>query len=131
MKKFLTYSMLVVALFFSVALMCNRDVIDYELFSLNITNLQADEKPSSSENHFFLSSSDFRLPCQGNEQIRLSVSLPGSLFRMDPHSNAFRINLFSKLACQKFYTFFNSFLLQSARKQLKGYYLFHLCKLLI
>jgi len=132
MKKFHSYGLLVVALFFSVALTCNRDVIDSELFSLKTTsNLLADENSSSVEDHFFLSSSDFRLPCQGNEQIRLSVSSPGSLFRIDPHSNIFRIKLFSKLAYQKFYTFSNSFLLQSARKQLKGYYLFHLCKLLI
>jgi len=124
--------MLVVALFFSVAMMCNNEVIDSEHFCLTMTSdSQANENPSSAENHSFLSTSDFHFPCQGNEQIRLTVTSPGSLFRMDPYSNAFRTNLFSKLAVQKFYTFFNSFLLQSARKQLKGYYLFHLCKLLI
>jgi len=81
---------------------------------------------------YFSSSDLFQAVGVNNEQIRLSNSLQNFSHRVLPSLlNAFRIQHSMQLTQQKFCTGTTAFLLNSANKQLDGYYLYHLRKLLI
>ena len=97
------------------------------------TNLQANQQ-SSDEQHpsYFTAGSLFLSAGINNEQLRLSHSLQNISYRIYPSLlNAFRTNHSTQLVHQKIFTGNALFLLNSAKKQMDGYYLYHLRKLLI
>lgn len=68
----------------------------------------------------------------GNERTNISEpgqTIPGAA--ANSASNSLRINHLQQIHHQLYNTGNNFYLLQSAFKQLNGYYLYHLCKLLI
>jgi len=81
----------------------------------------------------FFSASDLMLSAgMNNEQIKLTHSGQNVSYRNFPSSlNAFRIHHSTQIGNQKFFTRSTLFLRNSANKQLNGYYLYHLRKLLI
>jgi len=67
-----------------------------------------------------------------NEQIRLTNSLQNFSYRVLPSlQNPFRIQHSTQITKQIYFTGTTAYLLNSANKQLDGYYLYHLRKLLI
>lgn len=129
MKRFLAYSFVVIALFFGVI-----STSAFRNVSFATVTAASDHKQSFPNHHqsFFSTADLFLSAGVNNEQIRLSNSLQNCSYRVLPSLlNTFRINHSIQLSLQKFFTGTTAFLLNSANKQLDGYYLYHLRKLLI
>jgi len=127
MKRFLAYSFVAVALFFGV-------VSTSAFRNVSSVTAASDHKQSFPNHHqsFFSAADLFLSAGVNNEQIRLSNSVQNCSSRVLPSLlNVFRINHSIQLSLQKFVTGTTAFLLNSANKQLDGYYLYHLRKLLI
>ena len=129
MKRFLTCCILAVTLFTGVAttLTSGKECV-------NTIHSSYDQQQTVPSHHSsFFSATDFLLLVGlNNEQIQLTNSLQNVSYRIFPSMlNAFRIQHSIKTGNQKFFIRSVLFLLNSANKQLDGYYLFHLCKLLI
>ena len=131
MKSFITTCLLAIALLVGVT------TISVERFGSNITQQNTTTEQPTLANHFsnekqaFLSSTNIQPYAFANEQIRLSFSAQNVSVRIFSISNASRIIYSSQLANRKFHTADFSYSLQFANKQLAGYYLYHLRKLLI
>jgi len=128
MKRFITICLVVVALLSAITtsrVRVNETVVDKA--GLNSQqSLPVERQSGFNANDLFLSVGI------GNPQIRLSHLFQYLSLRLTPSlSNLSRINHSVQVDQQKFATCSLSFLLKSAFNQLNGYYLFHLCKLLI
>lgn len=129
MKRFLTPILLAVILFAGITgpfVSGNKTVLSVVESSL--------PKQSFPDNHHssFESVDLFVSVGLRNEQIRLTNFFQQASFRLLPSlSNSFRINYSTQLSHQLYTTFRLTFLRKSAFKQLDGYYLYHLRKLLI
>jgi len=125
----MTYCFVVIALSFGVISVCmfrSEPVLPE-------TNFQGNRQ-SSQEQHpsFFTAGSLFLSAGINNEQLRLSHSMQNVSYRIYPSLlNAFRTNHSTQLVHQKIFTGNAVFILSSAKKQMDGYYLYHLRKLLI
>lgn len=129
MKRFFTYCLLSVALFMGVAF---TFVSRNESVKLDVSQITTN-KPSADEHQSVFSATDLFLSvAAGNEQIRLSHSFQYVTSRLLPSlSNLFRINHSVQLMNSQYCIGYTGFLLKSAYKQLDGYYLYYLRKLLI
>ncbi len=129
MKRFFTYCLLAVTLFVGVtatSVFRNEHIVPNTGLTGHQRSLPDQRQSSFTANDLFLSVG------MGNEQIRLTHSLQNLSFRVLPSlSNASRIIHSTQLVHQKFFTGYTIFLLKSAFKQLDGYYLYYLRKLLI
>jgi len=85
----------------------------------------------TNERQCFFSSTNTHPYAFANEQIRLTFSSQNVSVRTFSISNTSRIIYSIQLANRKFHSADSSFLLHFATKQLVGYYLYHLRKLLI
>ncbi len=96
-------------------------------------NQIATNKPLADQHQSVFSATDLFLSvAAGNEQIRLSHSFQYVTSRLLPSlSNLFRINHSVQLMNSQYCIGYTGFLLKSAYKQLDGYYLYYLRKLLI
>lgn len=131
MKYFISTCLLAFALFLGVNTI---SVVQYE--SNCADQKIAAEHPTltnhlSNERQVFLSSTNFQPYAFANEQISISFSSQNVSIRAFSSSNASRIIYSSQLTNREFRAADSSFSLQFANKQLAGYYLYHLCKLLI
>jgi phenylalanyl-tRNA synthetase beta subunit len=125
----MTYCFVVIALSYGVISVCmfkSEPVIP--------VTYSHENQQSSQEQHpsFFTSGSLFLSVGINNEQLRLSHSMQNVSYRIYPSLlNAFRTNHSTQLVDQKIFTGNAVFILNSAKKQMDGYYLYHLRKLLI
>ena len=129
MKRFLAYYFVVIALFIGVV-----STTAFRNISTATVTAVANHKQSFPNPHqsFFSAADLFLSAGMNNEQIRLTNSIQNCSFRVLPSLfNTFRINHSIQLSLQKFFTGTTAFLLNSSYKQLDGYYLYHLRKLLI
>ena len=129
MKRFAAYCLIVVTLFIGVA---STSMVSNTSFS-HVANSPAHEQSSSNDHQSFFTANELPFSVGMNtEQIRLSHSIQNFSHRVLPSLlNAFRIQHSSKIDLQKYFTIHSVFLLNSANKQMDGYYLYHLRKLLI
>ena len=129
MKRLLTYCLLTVALFMGVA---TTFVSRNESVKLDMSQATTN-KPLPDQHQSVFSATDLFLSiAAGNEQIRLSHSFQYVTSRLLPSlSNLFRISHSVQLMNSLYYIGYTGFLLKSAYKQLDGYYLYYLRKLLI
>ena len=129
MKRLLAYGLLVVVLFIGVISMAMST--GEPLVSL--TNSHENTQPEQGQHQSYLAAGNlFIFAGMNNEQIRLTHSMQSISYRIWPSLlNAFRTNRSTQLVHQKFFTGIAVFNLSSANKQLDGYYLYHLRKLLI
>jgi len=129
MKRFVTYCFIAVTLFIGVAsgFMPGSDIHHSSAKTI------AHQQKLPDDHQSFFSASDLLLSVgMNNEQIRLTHSVQNISCRIFSSSlNAFRIQHSTQIENQKFCTRTTLFLLNSANKQLDGYYLYHLRKLLI
>ncbi|MDP4239789.1 MAG: hypothetical protein Q8904_10020 [Bacteroidota bacterium] len=129
MKRFLIYSLLAVALFSGVAvttLSGNENGRPETKPTVHHKTAPDQQQGSFSAVNLFLATG------VGNEQIRLSHSFQHVCFRLlNPFSDSFRINHSTQQERRLFFAGNAGFLLKSAHKQLDGYYLYYLRKLLI
>ncbi|MDD4968909.1 MAG: hypothetical protein PHT07_05730 [Paludibacter sp.] len=129
MKRFLAYSLILITLL--------AGVVSSTAFKskpcLPVSQSTGHQQTIPNQHQSYFSSSDLFLAVGvNNEQIRLSNSLQNFSHRVLPSLlNAFRIQHSIQLTQQRFSTGTTVFLLNSANKQLDGYYLYHLRKLLI
>jgi hypothetical protein len=129
MKRFLAYYFVVIALFAGVV-----STTAFRNISTATVSADTDHKQSfpNHQQSFFLSADLFLSSGVNSEQIRLTNSIQHCSTRVfSSLLNTFRINHSIQLSLQKYFTVQTSFLLNSANKQLDGYYLYHLRKLLI
>ena len=128
-KRFLTYGLLLVVLFIG---MNSISVPTNETFA-PLTNSTENQQPEQGQHpSYFAAGNLFLFAGMNNEQIRLSHSMQSISYRIWPSSvNAFRTLHSTLLVYQKFFTGIAVFNQSSATKQLDGYYLYHLRKLLI
>jgi len=129
MKRFVTYCFIAVTLIIGVA---SGSMPQGEILQSYAKTISHQQKLPKDHQSFF-SSNDLMLSAgMNNEQIRLTHSGQNISYRNFPSSlNAFRIHHSTQIGNQKFFTRSTLFLLNSANKQLNGYYLYHLRKLLI
>jgi len=129
MKRFVTYCLIAAILFIGVAsgFMPGSDIHHSD------TKTTAHQQKLPKDHQSFFSASDLMLSAgMNNEQIKLTHSGQNVSYRNFPSSlNAFRIHHSTQIGNQKFFTRSTLFLRNSANKQLNGYYLYHLRKLLI
>jgi hypothetical protein len=129
MKRFITYCLVAVALFFgaTTATMSGGDNVG----DITVSNDQ--HQSSSPAHHSCFSAMDlFQSAAIANSHIRLTYSVQHLSFRvLHSFSNAFRINYSVRIDFQKYVCGSGDFLLKASFKQLDGYYLYHLRKLLI
>jgi len=129
MKRILAYFFVAVMLLVAVA---STSVFRSERI-IPVTNSTSNQQSPQGQHPSFFAAGDLCLSTGiNNEQIRLSNSIQNISYRIYPSLlNAFRTNHSTQLADQKISTGTIVFLLSSAKKQLNGYYLYHLRKLLI
>jgi len=129
MKRLLASGFLVVVLIFGVIsmTMSTREPL------VPLTNTHESQQPAQGQHQSFFGTGNlFLFAGMNNEQIRLTHSMQNVSYRIWPSLlNAFRTNHSTLLVDQKFFTGIAVFNLNSAKKQLDGYYLYHLRKLLI
>jgi len=129
MKRFLAYSIILITLL--------AGVVSSSAFK-NISGLPVNQpvghqqsRPTQHQS-FFTASDMFLSVGVNNEQIRLTNSLQNFSYRVLPSlQNPFRIQHSTQITKQIYFTGTTAYLLNSANKQLDGYYLYHLRKLLI
>jgi hypothetical protein len=128
MKHFVTACLLVIALFASVT---SKTVYESEAKSVKSGIADRQTLPFQEQGSF--NTEDLLIGFGlKTEQARLNNSLHQLSLRIFPSlSNVSRINHSTKLDLQKYITGSSCFLLKSAFKQVDGYYLYNLCKLLI
>ena len=129
MKRFLAYYLVAVTLLTGVTSM----FAPRSLFFHTPTDLSVHHQPSSNTRPSFVTTIDLFLSAGvNNEQIRLSNSGQNFSYRLLPSQlHAFRMFHSAQVVRQKFFMGTTASLLNSSRKQLDGYYLYHLRKLLI
>ena len=129
MKRFLTCCFIAVALFTGVA----TTSISGNVGAIAISSSHDQQQTLPAQHSSFLSAGDLFLPAGlNNAQIRLTHSVLNLSYRSFPSvMNAFRMLHTSQVGNQQFFTRSTLFLQNSAKKQLDGYYLYHLRKLLI
>jgi len=129
MKRFLTYCFIAATLFIGVA----SGFMQGSNMPHSFAKIPSHQQKLPADQPSFYSASDLFLSAgMNNEQIRLTHSVQNISYRIFPSSlNAFRIQHSTQIGNQKFVTRSTLFLLNSANKQLDGYYLYHLRKLLI
>jgi len=129
MKRFLAYSLVMITLLAGVV---SSSLFKNESGRLVPVSSSQQQKAPGQQQTFF-SASDLYLSVGVNtEQIRLSNSLQNFSYRVLPsQSNAFSIHHSTQITRQDFFTGTTVSLLNSANKQMDGYYLYHLRKLLI
>jgi len=129
MKRFLAYSLLAVTLFIGVISSTMHESVNAApgtTVSKHHSGLPDQHQDSFSAINLF------RSPGVGNEQIRLSHSFQHVPFRhLNTFSNLFRISHSIRQGRSQFFIGYTGFLLKSSYKQLDGYYLYYLRKLLI
>jgi len=127
MKRFLIYSLMTVTLFFGVARLGVSDTVQKTTVSANVNNQNHDDSL------FQLSATDFGLAGGvGTEQFRLQNLFQQTSFRLlSFSSNAFRVANSIQLSHRQYLVSVTNFLLKSAFRQLDGYYLYYLRKILI
>ena len=128
MKRLITYCLLTVTLIFGVA---STTVYNKTNATANETISQHQSWPQQSESNF--SNSNFLTSVGlGNGQTSLLYAAQSLAYRITTSfSNTARINHLVQLQLQQLTLSNASYLLQSAFNQRNGYYLYHLCKLLI
>jgi hypothetical protein len=131
MKRLLSLCLLSVILFAGVTSINISNCIDKDQSGRITNSIHKSPESSCENNRFYISSSDFHLLGFGNEQIRLSFSSQNAPLEIFSVSDSLRITYSRQLEALKFQCTITSFLLQSARTQLNGYYLYQLRKLLI
>jgi hypothetical protein len=129
MKRFLAYSLILITLLAGVVSSSTFKSKTCQPLTLSSGHDQSNQNTHQS---FFSASDLFLSVGVNNEQIRLSNSLQNFSYRVLPSLlNAFRIQHSIKITQQEFATGTAVYELNSSNKQLNGYYLFHLRKLLI
>jgi len=129
MKRFLAYYLILITLF--------TGIVSSSLFesraSIPESQYRGQNQSNPNPKQSFFSATDLFLPVGvNNEQIRLSNSLQNFSHRVLPSLlNSFRIQHSIQITQQKYCTGTTAYQLNSANKQLNGYYLYHLRKLLI
>lgn len=129
MKHFLIYCLVAVSLFLGVnttSVLRNERVLPQ---TCSTTNKQTIPE----QQHSYFSSADALVAVgMRNEQVRLASLLQCFPSRVTTSStNALRISYLQQIALLRYFKFDSVFSLTSAFKQLDGYYLYHLRKLLI
>jgi len=129
MKRFLAYCLVAVTLFIGVA---TTSVIRNESIKSE-TTLADNHTALPDQPQFSVSATDMCLSIEiGNEQVRLTNVFQQISFRTLPScSNTLRLIRSAQLVNQKLAIGNALFLLNSSFKQLDGYYLYQLRKLLI
>jgi len=129
MKRFLAYYLILITLLAGAVSSSTFKTKAYSPVTPSKEQQQSIPNPHQS----FFSASDLFLSLGVNsEQIRLSNSLQNFSYRVLPSLlNAFRIQHSIQITQQKFSTGTAAYVLNSANKQLDGYYLYQLRKLLI
>ena len=129
MKRFITTCLVAVALLSAVTtsrVRVNEAVADKSGLNSHQQSLPEEHQSGFNASDLFLSAGI------GNPQMRISHSFQYLSLRVTLSlSNLSRIIHSGQVDQQKFATSSLSFLLKSALNQLNGYYLYHLCKLLI
>ena len=129
MKRFLTICCIAVALFTGVA----TTSMSGNAGGIAVSSSQDQHQTVPTDHSSFFSAGDLFLPAGlNNAQIRLTHSVLNLSYRSFPSvMNAFRMHYTTHIGNQKFCTRSTLILQNSAKKQLDGYYLYHLRKLLI
>ena len=129
MKRILTYCS--VALYLLVG--ATSLLVSESKLLLDETGLATHQQTSHNDRQPVFSTTDlFVSPGRTTEQTRLNYSFQSFSIQFNlTFSNAFRISYLAQIIRQRYLTGNTVFLQQSAFKQLDGYYLYHLCKLLI
>lgn len=129
MKQFLIYCLVAVSLFLGV----NTTSVLRSEGVLPQTCSTTHKQTIPEQQHSYFSSADALVAVgMANEQIQLA-----NLFQCFPSrvstssTNAFRVSYLQQIALLRYFKFDSVFSLTSAFKQLDGYYLYHLRKLLI
>jgi len=129
MKRFLAYYLILITLLAGVVsspAFKNKSCLPV---TLSVEHQQS--RPTEHQS-FFTASDMFLSVGVNNEQIRLTNSLQNFSYRVLPSlQNPFRIQHSTQITKQIYFTGTTAYLLNSANKQLDGYYLYHLRKLLI
>ena len=127
MKRFLIYSLMAVTLFLGVARFTMPDE------SAVSTILTGAHQPSTDDNQFHFQAADFYYTGgAGVELFRLQNLFQQSSLRLFSFSsNVLRVANSIQLSHRQYLVSTTSFLLKSAFKQLDGYYLYYLRKILI
>jgi len=129
MKRFLSYCLVAVTLFIGVT----YTFTSYRKgFETNLPVCNQNASPTNQE-RFTLSAADILLSVGvGNEQIRISNAFQQITNRvLSSSANTLRLIRSAQLIHLRISTGKTLFLLKSSFKQLDGYYLYHLRKLLI
>ncbi len=131
MKRLVAYTLVVIALFVGVISTSTSTPIIEPAKSANQISLH--QAPVFNHHQSFFSAFDvFQAVGVNSEQIHLANSFQNFSYRVFPSLlNSFRILHTAQITQQKFFSGTTSYLLNSSNKQLDGYYLYHLCKLLI
>ena len=129
MKRFLIYCLVAVSLFVGVnstSMLRSERVLDQ-------TSSTTHKQTIPEHQHSYLSATDALVSIgMRNEQVRLTNLLQCFSCRVTTSlTNAFRVSYLQQIALLRYFKFDSVFSLSSAFKQLDGYYLYHLCKLLI
>lgn len=129
MKHFLIYCLVAVSLFLGVN---SASVLRSERV-LPQTCSTTQNQTIPEHQHSYLSATDALVSIgMRNEQVRLTNLLQCFPTRVTTSStNAFRVSYLQQIALLRYFKFDSVFSLTSAFKQLDGYYLYHLRKLLI
>lgn len=129
MKQFLIYCLVAVSLFIGVN---STSVVRSERV-LPQTCSTTHKQTIPEQQHSYFSSADALVAVgMRNEQVRLTNLLQCFPSRVTTSStNAFRVSYLQQIALLRYFKFDSVFSLTSAFKQLDGYYLYHLRKLLI
>jgi len=129
MKRFLPLCLVAVILFAGVA---STSMIRQGTVALVSSSTNHQKSIPDQHQSFFDASDLFLSTGMINEQIRLTHSIPNVSYRIYPSLlNAYRIQHSEQLVQQRFFSGNVLYLLNSANRQLKGYYLYYLRKLLI
>ena len=130
MKRFMIHCFLAVALILGVTTTTVHQS-KANVYHTGETNRLQQSLPEQPESN--LTQSDFFISvgwCNGQSSLLQPVQLYPLRVSTSLYNTA-RINYLVQLQFQQFSTSTTRFLLQSAFKQRNGYYLYHLCKLLI
>lgn len=124
MKRIFSYSLGLISLLLIVMSVCGYTGQLSSVKSFTHTT-------HNTENKSFYSMPEFPLNLIGNENIQTEIGLNTSASRTNPNTYQYRIIQYQNLTQQRFVI---STFWQTSVRQLdesRGYYLFHLCKMLI
>lgn len=130
MKQFIIYCLVAVSLFIGVN---STSVLRSERSFPHTCPTTTHKQTIPEHQQSYLSATDVLISIGlKNEQVRLTNLLQCFPSRVTTSStNAFRVSYLQQIAILRYFKFDSIFSLKSAFKQLDGYYLYHLRKLLI